>query len=286
VSWNSLQLLIKYTLRESMVTLDQEIANARLGLVSVRAANEAARVREAAELAAAESEYTLAKERLANYTMQIANATILAPEPGLVVYGRFDWDEPVYEGMSVRQGQDVVILPDIRKMVARLRVHEAQIDKVAKGQVATVKADAFPDRVFQGIVDAVATLPEQTRHSGDLKQYLVTVLIDGDNADGALRPGMSALVHIDVGVFRDVLHVPLPAVRRHDDAHYVFVLTPAGPVAKRVSLGRNSLTHVEVLGGLDEGERVMMVPPDEVPAGTAREPAGGNAANGTATSGN
>lgn len=269
IAWNDLQILINYTLREQLIALDQEIENARLGLVSERASAEARRVREAAELRSAKSELDLGRERLANYRQQIRNARFVAPTPGLVVYGRYDWDEPVYEGMSVREGQDIVIIPDIRRMVARLRVHEAQIDQVAIGQAATVSIDAFPGQVFSAEVSYVATLPEPTRRSTDTKVYEVRATIDGDNPDGAIRPGMNGSVRIDVGVHEDVLSVPVPAVKRRDEAHFVWRIEDSVPAARRVELGRNNLTHVEIVAGLEVGDRILLVPPAgrELPEG-------------------
>ncbi len=261
VAWNNLQILINYTLREQLITLEQEIENARLGLKSQRAASEARRVRETAELRAAESELDLGRTQLATYRQQVSNARFVAPTPGLVVHGRYDWDEPVYEGMSVREGQELVIIPDIRRMVARLRVHEAQIDQVAIGQPAKVTIDAFPGRVFTAKVDEVATLPEPTRRSTDTKVYEVRVALAVDNQDGAVRPGMNGSVEIDVGVLPRVLSVPVPAVKRRDEAHYVWLLEGDVPVARRVTLGRNNLTHVEVLQGLAVGDRIRLVPP-------------------------
>jgi RND family efflux transporter MFP subunit len=261
VAWNNLQILVNYTLREQLITLDQEIENARLGLKSQRATSEARRVQEKAELRAAESELGLGRTQLANYRQQVANARFVAPTPGLVVYGRYDWDEPVYEGMSVREGQDIVIIPNISRMVARLRVHEAQIDQVALGQPAKVTIDAFPGRVFAAEVDYVATLPEPTRRSTDTKVYEVRVVLTGGNPEGAVRPGMNGSVRIDVGVLQDVVSVPVPAVKRRDEAHYVWRLEGDMPVARRITLGRNNLTHVEVLYGLAVGDRVRLVPP-------------------------
>ena len=262
VAWNNLQLLIKYTLRETLITLDQEIENARLTLISVNGTNEARRVREAAELKSANSEFILAQEKLENLEQQVANAEMRAPTPGMVVYGRYDWDDQVYEGMSVRQGQDIVVLPDIRQMVARLKVHEAQIDQVAVGQPVRVKPDAFPGRGLRGKVDHIATMPQPTRRSTDLKMYLVRVMLDQTKADMALRPGMNATVEIDVGVYRNVLNVPVPCVKRRGESHFVWMIEGGRPQAHRVKIGRNNLTHVEVLDGLQAGDAVMMVPPD------------------------
>jgi len=119
----------------------------------------------------------------------------------------------------------------------------------------------FPGRVFAAKVDEVATLPEPTRRSTDTKVYEVRVALAVDNQNGAVRPGMNGSVEIDVGVLPDVLSVPVPAVKRRDEAHYVWLLEGDVPVARRVTLGRNNLTHVEVLQGLAVGDRIRLVPP-------------------------
>ena len=261
VAWNNLQLLIKYTLQENLITLEQEVDNARLGLASVRGGSEARRVQEAAMLEASTAELGLAQERLDNWNEQVANAVVRAPAAGLVVYGRFDWDEPVYEGMEVREGQEIVILPDVSTMVAEIKVHEAQIDKVANGQRAAVNVDAFPDRIFTGRVSMVSSLPDPTNRNRDIKVFKVRVTLDEDNSSGALRPGMNAAVVIDVGTVEDVLLIPLPALDRRGGDHFVWKLTEAGPVATPVQLGINNLTHVEVVAGLRENDRIYLVRP-------------------------
>jgi multidrug efflux pump subunit AcrA (membrane-fusion protein) len=53
----------------------------------------------------------------------------------------------------------------------------------------------------------------------------------------------------------------VPAIKRLDDAHFVWRQGPDGPVSTRVELGRSNLTHVEILDGLGPGDRVLLVPP-------------------------
>jgi RND family efflux transporter MFP subunit len=287
VAWNNLQVLVKYTLPETRITLLQEIDNSKLGLASVRATGEARRVREAAELKSSESEFQLAKERLENYEKQLANAEMRAPGPGLVVYGRYDWDEPVHEGMEIRERQEIVILPDVQTMLGEVKVHEAQVDKVAVGQTATVTVDAFPDRRFTGRVLRVSALPDPGPRNQDVKVYRAAVQIDCDNSDGALRPGMNATVEIAVGDVAGVLSVPLVAVKRRADTYFVWKTTPEGPIAVPVEPGASNLTHVEIAKGLQEGDEVWLVPPvgqalpapKEPPPGETTPPANGNGAS-------
>jgi len=261
VAWNNLEVLVKYTLPENRITLVQEIDNAQLGLASVRGSGEARRVREGAELKSSEAEFLLAKERLQNCDKQIANATMLAPSPGLVVYGRWDWDEAVHEGMEIRERQEIVILPDVSTMLAEIKVHEAQIDKVAPGQPATVRVDAFPDRTFAAKVLRVSTLPDPSPRSQDVKVYRAAVQIDVDNSNGTLRPGMNATVEIAVGQANAVLSAPLASVKRRGDAYFVWKVQAGGPVAIQVELGVSNLTHVEIVRGVEDGDEVWLATP-------------------------
>jgi HlyD family secretion protein len=261
VAWNDLTLLVNYTVRETLMVLQLEVENAQLNLESVQAANDARRVREDAELKSIEAEFGLAKDQLATWDRQIRNGVLRAPGPGLVVYGRFDWDEPVYEGMEIRERQELIILPDVTSMVARLRVPEAQIGRLAVGQPASLFVDAFPGRSFTGRVQYVSALPDPSPSSQSLKVYVAKVLIDGTNEHGDLRPGMNGTVTIEVGTIPDVVNVPLPALERRGDRHFVWKVTPGGPVATEVELGGNNLTHVEVIAGLAEGDQIHLVRP-------------------------
>ena len=261
VAWNNLELLINYTLPESLISLQLEVENAQLGVDSVGASNEARRVREEADLRSIESEYALARERLENLDEQIAHGVLLAPGPGLVVYGRYDWDEPVYEGMSVRERQEVIILPDISRMQVELKIPEAQIGKLAAGQPATISVDAFPDQEFRGEVSGVSSLPDPSPRRREVKVYETFIAMAGDNTEGKLRPGMNCVVTIEVGTLDQILYVPVPALERRKGDHFVWKITPDGPVAVKVELGGNNLTHVEVVSGLADRDRISLVRP-------------------------
>jgi len=77
-------------------------------------------------------------------------------------------------------------------------------------------------------------------------------------------------VEVGVGRLDDVLAVPLAAVKRRGDAYWVFRPEPTGPVATKVKLGSNNLTHVQILDGLQAGDDVWLVQPEgaQLPAGT------------------
>lgn len=269
LAWNDLDLLVNYTLAKERIKLKQDVDNASLELARVIGSNEAARNKADSALKSAQAEFDLAAERLANLERQIKNAIVYAPTPGLVVYARIDRDrrggEAVREGIQVRERQDLIILPDTTKMRCVIKVQEAQVDKVARGQPAYIQVEAFPGETFTGRVSSVAPVADSNSGwmSTDRKVYTSIVELDGENPDARLRSRMAAAVTIVIDVVKDTLPVPLQAVRRDRSVNYVWKQTPDGPRAVPVKVGRQSTERVEVVEGVAAGDQIwLVVPPD------------------------
>lgn len=268
LAWNQLDILISYTLKKRRIELVQAYENARLELERVIATNKARKAREEADFKAKKAHFKLYEERVGHYRRQIERAEIRAPTPGLVVYARMGRGyrrEPVQEGVTIRERQPIVILPDISRMDVVVKIQEADAPKVKPGQKATILVDAFPGRRFEGEVRYVAPLPDSAERwtSNDLKVYRVRLALAGTHRD--LRPGMSATVEIHVGR-TDALHVPLEAICYDREVPYVWVESRDGPEARAVDLGDANLEFVVVESGLTEGERIYLeVPPGVQP---------------------
>ncbi len=134
---------------------------------------------------------------------------------------------------------------------------------VNKGQEAKVRIDAFPDRLLKAHVRTVAAVASQADFfSSDVKVYQTLVTVD-DYVEG-LKPDMSAEVTIQVDPPEDkVVCVPIQAVVGGAESgpnRRVYVLTDAGPVERPVQLGLFNDKMVEVRGGLEEGETVVLNP--------------------------
>ena len=72
---------------------------------------------------------------------------------------------------------------------------------------------------------------------------------------------MNASVTIQVGELANVLFIPLPALERKGDQHYVFLASDDGAIAAPVEVGESNLTHVEIVHGLSEGDEIHLVRP-------------------------
>jgi RND family efflux transporter MFP subunit len=266
LSWNDLDLLINYTLAKQRIKLRQDVDNAQLELERVLASNTAAEFKAKCDEDSKREKFKLAKERLDNLDRQIKTAVMTAPTPGVVVYAKIDRGrsgEAVREGVQVRERQELIVLPDTTKMRAVVKVQEAQVEKLRKGQPAYVRPEASPGDVFTGRVFSVAPVADSNSQymTSDRKVYTTVVELDGDNLDARLRSRMAASVTIQVDTITNVLKVPLQAVRRDRSVHYVWKLTGSDAVPVVVQTGKHNSDHVIITEGLAEGDTVLLAPP-------------------------
>ncbi len=278
LAWNDLDLLVNYTLAKERIQLTQDRDNASLEVDRVKGSNEALEIKADSDLDSKEKEFGLAKERLENLQRQIKSAVIHAPTPGTVVYARLDRNrgggEAVREGVQVRERQELIILPDTTKMRCVVKVQEAQVDKVTRGQAATVVVEAFQGESFPGRVSSVAPVADSNSGwmTSDRKVYTTMVELDTDNPDGRLRSRMAANVTIMVETVKNTLPIPLQAVARDRSVNYVWKEGPNGPVATIVKVGRQNSERVEILEGVKDGDRVYLKEPAGVQAPKFEQP--------------
>lgn len=217
------------------------------------------------------------EKRVKEIKQNIEYCTIKAQAPGLVVYGTGGSDDMfrsmryrgggggsgvIAEGETVSEGQTILSMPDTATMIAEISVHETEVDKVQMGQPATIIMDAFPDKILEGEVTEVGSLPDQQRGfmNPDLKVYKTLVTIH-DTHD-FLKSRMSCKVNILVENLEDVIVVPIQVVSNRAGRKVVYVIKSSGDYEERVvTTGLFNDTFVEVTEGLEEGEEVMLNPP-------------------------
>ena len=161
-------------------------------------------------------------------------------------------------GMTRLVNQSEYVLGALREMN-----RDKEYFLASPGQRATVRVDAFPDRMLQAHVRMVAAVASQTDFfSSDVKVYSTLVTID-ESMDG-LKPDMSAEVTIQVDPPKEaVLAVPIQAVVGGSEGggkRKVYVVAPEGPQEREVVLGAFNDRRVEVREGLQENEVVVLNP--------------------------
>ena len=159
-----------------------------------------------ASLHAAEAvvEQAEAEARLAS--VDLDRTVIHSPISGVVISRNVDAGQTV--AASFTSPILFTIANDLTKMQVNAAVSETDIGKIREGGGADFRVDAYPDRRFHGVVS-------QVRFAETIVDNVVTyiTLIDVDNPDLALRPGMTATVSFEVARAENALIVPNAAMR-------------------------------------------------------------------------
>ncbi len=152
-----------------------------------------------AQIAQAEATYKTAMTNL-GYTK------IIAPVDGTIISREIDLGQPV--AASFQAPQLFTIAQDLTKMQIEVNVSEADIGKVKEGQDVTYTLDGYPDSIFHGKVTQVRISPTTV---SNVVTY--SVIVDVNNEDLKLIPGMTANVSIITDKSEDILCVPNIALK-------------------------------------------------------------------------
>ncbi len=221
-----------------------------------------------ADLLAQESSFQLEDDRKRKLERMIELCTLRAPKAGLVAYNSDSgqgWNPtaiPMAEGVTVRQGQTIMVLPNANKMRAKVRVNESKVSQVYQGQKAVIFVEAFPNNPMVGTVTEVTGIPSAASGPmSDVKLYFANVEIS-EGAFPGLRTGLSAQVAFFVDQKKDVPKIPIESVRWADGQPFVAVpkSEQSGFDWKPIELGLVGSKDAEITSGLKPGDRVIAAP--------------------------
>ena len=175
-------------------------------------------------------------------------------------------------GAPVRSGAPLLTVTDVGGLTVTAEVDETDVLLVEKGQKATVELDAVPDATYPATVAAVDVSP--TASAGGGVAYKVRLTLAGGRTadDGPAptpRPGMSAVVDLQVRTADSVLAVPSSAVVRDEGRDAVYVVEDGRAQRVEVVVGAQGDEMVEVRSGLSGGESVVVRDADRLSDGQA-----------------
>ena len=264
---DELDLLQNFTYKRKMAELESAARQAEMALERIKRKASADVVQAEAQMKAGEAEYQQQKDKFAKIETQIGKTKIYAPMDGTVIYAtstKMSWrgnSEPLDEGQAVRERQELIYLPTTSSYDAEIKVHESSLEKIHTGLPVQISIDALPGRSFSGRVASIAPLPDATSMflNPDLKVYNTIIQVDGSGAE--LRNGMSCRAEIVVERFQKTRYVPLQAVIRVADQPTVYVAEGGGFKPQPVKIGLDNNRMVQILDGVEVGDRVLLTPP-------------------------
>lgn len=167
-------------------------------------------------------------------------------------------------GSTSTMSRGILNLHEIGTVRTLIEVVEKDIPLVKIGQKADVRAEAYPDRAFEGTVTRIVqALNRQTR--------TMTVEVDLPNQDHLLKGGMFARVEIMVGTHENAIQIPADALTRLDDLQYVYVVKDGKALQIPVEVGDRVETRMEITKGLTGTEQVIVSGKDLVSDGAPVE---------------
>ncbi len=172
--------------------------------------------------------------------------TVTAPIGGIVT------DLEATLGQALDRTSEICHIENLRSVWVTASVSERDIGKVSNGATVQITVKAFPNRIFDGVVQVVGS-----RLDSKSRTMPVQVLVD--NSDGSLRADMFATVSLGVGRSSEVLAVRRTAIVENGDQRMLYVAEDGGKYEERiVELGRSQGDFVEVVGGLEPGLKVVV----------------------------
>lgn len=232
--------------------------------------------------------YTVASmaARLEEGRRNLGRTSIYAPANGIVTQMNSEKGERVV-GTAQMAGTEIMRISNLNVMEVEVNVNENDIVRIKNGDSADIKVDAYPDRVFRGVVTEIANSAKfnaQQLLTDQVTNFVVKVRILpssyadlGTGRKQPFRPGMTATVDIRTETHASVLCVPIAAVTTRNPAKtengnkengpsenskgtWVFVYNNGTVKSVKIKTGIQDLDYFEITDGLKEGDEVVSAP--------------------------
>jgi HlyD family secretion protein len=218
-------------------------------------------------LAAAEADIDQARDRVAKTVMK-------SPINGVITILNAEVGELVVVGTMNNAGTVIMTIADLSRMRLDAKVAESDIAKVANTQPAEIRINAYPDEVFEGIVERIALQRSIDRDGSGFFKAEVQLTLDGRR----IYSGLAANVDIEIARHEGLV-VPSQAVvdmkvddlsaaaassplvdRSRRTVTVVFVIKDGKAVCTPVRIGPSSLSETIIAEGIDPEDHVIVGP--------------------------
>lgn len=217
---------------------------------------------------AAELNRKLAGERLAlleEGRVRIANddieAVVKSPIDGFILQKNVEIGDPVVPLNPYQEGTVLMSMAEMSALIFRGTVDEIDVGRLAEGMPVEIKVGALPNTVVPGELSKISL---KARTEDNSTVFPIEIALERTE-DVILRAGYSANADIIIDRREGVLTIPERLITFTGDTARVTVLRDDGTREERiVQTGLSDAINIEVISGLDEGERVLEPPPREL----------------------
>jgi cobalt-zinc-cadmium efflux system membrane fusion protein len=184
-------------------------------------------------------------DALASKPSQASIFSLSSPIDGIVV------ERNATIGATVTNEANLFKIIDLSSVWIDANVFEKDLERVKLGQEVKVKVTAFPASSFSGRVILVSSVVDPDTRT-------VKVRTEVPNPDGRLKPDMFANVEIITELHSTAISIPQSAVLNDGGKTVVFVAEGSGYKKRQVTAGIQSNDRVEIIDGLNAGDKVVV----------------------------
>lgn len=217
------------------------------------------------ELLKAKNQLQLIQEGHISGLGERMESIIRAPAAGILLERLVNPGDPVVPLTSYQEGTKLATMADMSDLIFKGTVDEIDVGKLSVGMPVRMRIGALPDKTVTGKLSRIAP---QAVERDNAKLFEVEILIDSFE-EVLLRAGYSANADIVIREKKDILIIPERLVIFEDEGAKTFVELPgdtpeAEPKKVAVKVGLSDGLNIEVISGLQKGEKVVQRPPREI----------------------
>jgi multidrug efflux system membrane fusion protein len=162
-------------------------------------------------------------------------------------------------GEYVQVGNPIATIRNLNTLRVRFTIPETESGRIRIGQLISFSVKPFPEKVFEAEIFFISSSADSTTRLIECKAKVTS-------PDSTLKPGFFATIKIETESHEDAIVIPEEAVRPTEQGFIVYTLdeSPEGPVARAnvVKLGLRTRGKVEILSGLEKGQKIAVLGSD------------------------
>lgn len=207
-----------------------------------------------------EANFDLAKSQLKQAEENYENSFIKAPFAGVIAAINYD------ENQMVTAGQPVAQVVNSKSMKAKLMVSGTDANHVAIGQLIEIEFPSIPEAVYQGKVIRINKALSPVTNALEIEVHIL-------NADERVKSGLFGKFNLELVTKDNVIIIPETAVQQQTEVkidretgvqksvkkHFTYKIDNDRAVLTEIEIGIKSDGRVEIIDGLNEGDRVVVV---------------------------
>ena len=194
----------------------------------------------------AEINYINAKNTLDDALIKLDKMTIEAPFSGTIV------ELPYHtKGTQIETGQDVMKIMDYSQMYMEISLAAKNFKQIKKGQEVRIMNYTLPDDTLKGVISNISPAIDPATLS-------FKALLDINNKELKLQPGMFAKSEIVISVAENTIVIPKKIILTKQAGNTVFIVSKGLASEKVITFGIENPDEVQIIGGLNENDRLVV----------------------------